>query len=84
MSDGEDIEGPVDEATAADAGLARLLERLSSRYSFDFREYKRTSLARRIRIRMQPCDAGYPGKIPTCIPTPSPVRRINHLIGAPT
>src|SRR5262245_49946473 len=53
MSDGEDVEGPVDEATAADAGLVRLLERLSTKYSFDFREYKRTSLARRIRIRMQ-------------------------------
>jgi two-component system CheB/CheR fusion protein len=53
MSDGEDVEGPVDESTGADVELVRLLERLSSKYSFDFREYKRPSLARRIRIRMQ-------------------------------
>jgi two-component system CheB/CheR fusion protein len=52
MSDGEDVEGTADGASV-DAGLARLLERLSSRYSFDFREYKRASLARRIKIRMQ-------------------------------
>ena len=29
---------------------------------------------------MQPCEAGYPGKIPTCMPTPSPVSRMNHFI----
>jgi two-component system CheB/CheR fusion protein len=36
-----------------DPGFNRLLEKLSSEHNFDFREYKRTSLARRIRVRMQ-------------------------------
>src|SRR5262245_8401526 len=52
MSDGEDAEGPSEEAVS-DASFARLLDKLSKQYSFDFREYKRTSLARRIKTRMQ-------------------------------
>ena len=41
-----------DEATA-DPSFRHLLEKLSSDHAFDFREYKPTSLARRIRVRMQ-------------------------------
>jgi two-component system CheB/CheR fusion protein len=52
VSDGEDIESPTEEAVA-DASFSRLLDKLSKQYAFDFREYKQTSLARRIKIRMQ-------------------------------
>ena len=41
-----------DEA-ATDPSFRHLLEKLSSDHAFDFREYKPTSLARRIRVRMQ-------------------------------
>ena len=33
-------------------------------------------------IRMQPCDAGYPGKYPACMPTPSTMR-MKYGMGAP-
>jgi two-component system CheB/CheR fusion protein len=50
MSDGED--GGESAVVGADPGFRPLLEKLSSTYSFDFREYKEPSLARRIRARM--------------------------------
>ena len=43
------LELPVDEEPA----FRRLLERLHSDHNFDFREYKHTSLVRRIRSRLQ-------------------------------
>ena len=46
-SDAEPQGNPVQEE-----GFANLLEMLSTTYGFDFREYKETSLARRIRVRM--------------------------------
>ena len=49
MTDGEESEGI---AGPADGGFRPLLEKLSSTYSFDFRDYKAPSLARRIRARM--------------------------------
>ena len=49
MSDGDDSESVE---TTTDAGFRPLLEKLSSTYNFDFREYKEPSLARRIRARM--------------------------------
>ena len=48
MSD-HDSEDP---AQAVDAGFRAFLDKLSSTYNFDFREYKKPSLARRIRSRM--------------------------------
>jgi two-component system CheB/CheR fusion protein len=50
VSDGEGAGQSA--APAADAGFRPLLEKLSTTYSFDFREYKEPSLARRIRARM--------------------------------
>src|SRR5688572_6013030 len=50
MSDGEDAGQSA--APTVDAGFRPLLEKLSTTYSFDFREYKEPSLARRIRARM--------------------------------
>ena len=53
MNDLDDSgQGQTDEA-AADPAFRRLLEKLSADHAFDFREYKPTSLARRIRARMQ-------------------------------
>jgi two-component system CheB/CheR fusion protein len=52
VADGSEVEG-VSEDTAADSGFRRLLELLSTRYGFDFREYKPASLVRRVRARMQ-------------------------------
>ena len=50
MTSGDDGgEGP---GPASDPGFRPLLDKLSSTYSFDFREYKEPSLARRIRARM--------------------------------
>ena len=48
--DGDDTVEQISQETAAD--FRPLLEKLSSRYNFDFREYKEASLARRIRARM--------------------------------
>ncbi len=51
MSDGDDgVSEPVSQEVAGD--FRALLETLSARYNFDFREYKEGSLARRIRTRM--------------------------------
>ena len=50
MTDGEESGEGV--AAPTDSGFRSLLEKLSSTYSFDFREYKEPSLARRIRARM--------------------------------
>src|SRR5213594_2822719 len=51
MSDGDDgVSEPVSQEVAGD--FRALLETLSARYNFDFREYKEASLARRIRARM--------------------------------
>src|SRR5262245_52716856 len=50
MTDGED--GGEVAVPANDAGFRPLLEKLSTTYNFDFREYKEPSLARRIRARM--------------------------------
>ena len=50
MTDGEESGEGV--AAPTDSGFRALLEKLSSTYSFDFREYKEPSLARRIRARM--------------------------------
>src|SRR5262249_40748371 len=47
---GEDVIEQLPKETAAD--FRALLEKLSTRYNFDFREYKEASLARRIRARM--------------------------------
>src|SRR5215475_10522254 len=47
---GEDVIEQLPKETAAD--FRALLEKLSGRYNFDFREYKEASLARRIRTRM--------------------------------
>src|SRR5262245_21344251 len=53
MSDlDEPGDGQSDEVLAG-AGFNRLLEKLSTEHNFDFREYKRASLARRIKARMQ-------------------------------
>src|SRR5690242_8432488 len=50
MTDGE--ESPEGAVPANEAGFRPLLEKLSTTYNFDFREYKEPSLARRIRARM--------------------------------
>ena len=51
MSDGDD--GVTEQVgLEADGDFRSLLDKLSSRYNFDFREYKEGSLARRIRSRM--------------------------------
>jgi two-component system, chemotaxis family, CheB/CheR fusion protein len=51
MSDGtEDTVEQVPQELVGD--FRTLLEKLSARYNFDFREYKEASLARRIRARM--------------------------------
>jgi two-component system CheB/CheR fusion protein len=50
VTDGEESGEGV--AAPTDSGFRALLEKLSSTYSFDFREYKEPSLARRIRARM--------------------------------
>ena len=51
MSDGaDDVVEQVPQEVAGD--FRALLEKLSGRYNFDFREYKEASLARRIRSRM--------------------------------
>ncbi|PYN98247.1 MAG: chemotaxis protein CheR [Candidatus Rokuibacteriota bacterium] len=53
MNDADDVgKSQADEATA-DPGFRHLLDKLSADHAFDFREYKPTSLARRIRSRMQ-------------------------------
>jgi two-component system, chemotaxis family, CheB/CheR fusion protein len=52
MSDGDDGEAQGGPAPAIDPGFRPLLEKLSTTYNFDFREYKEPSLARRIRARM--------------------------------
>ena len=51
MSDGAD-EVEVSGVPETDPEFRSLLEKLSSQYNFDFREYKEASLARRIRTRM--------------------------------
>src|SRR5262245_38797441 len=51
MSDGTD-EVEVPGLPETDPEFRALLEKLSSQYNFDFREYKEASLARRIRNRM--------------------------------
>jgi two-component system CheB/CheR fusion protein len=53
LPDGDDTADPQTVAEMSDAAFVRLLEKLSSEYGFDFREYKRASLVRRIRTRMQ-------------------------------
>src|SRR5262245_48726596 len=53
MSDPEDVGDEAPDEVVTEAGFARLLEKLSNEYNFDFREYKRASLARRIKARMQ-------------------------------
>src|SRR5919108_3458485 len=51
MSDGDDgATEQVSQEVAPD--FRALLEKLSARHDFDFREYKEASLARRIRARM--------------------------------
>ena len=51
MSDGNEADTElVPQEVTAD--FRALLEKLSTRYNFDFREYKEASLARRIRARM--------------------------------
>jgi two-component system CheB/CheR fusion protein len=52
MSDGDTLEGPVEDI-ATDPDFAHLLDTLSLQYRFDVREYKHPSLARRIKSRMQ-------------------------------
>jgi two-component system, chemotaxis family, CheB/CheR fusion protein len=52
VSDGDDAGDSAVAPSSTDAGLHGLLEALSSRYNFDFREYKEPSLGRRIRSRM--------------------------------
>src|SRR5262245_37351107 len=52
MSDAEEAETPANAGLPLDRGFRDLLEMLSSTHSFDFREYKEASLARRIRARM--------------------------------
>jgi two-component system, chemotaxis family, CheB/CheR fusion protein len=52
MSDGDEGEAQGGPALAIDPGFRPLLEKLSTTYNFDFREYKEPSLARRIRTRM--------------------------------
>jgi two-component system, chemotaxis family, CheB/CheR fusion protein len=54
MSDGngEEPRDAGEPVEATDAGLRRLLEKLSTSHNFDFREYKAPSLARRIRTRL--------------------------------
>ena len=41
-----------DEESETSPALLRLLEKLSAEHHFDFRDYKVTSLARRIQTRM--------------------------------
>ena len=48
----DETDVPDDVAAAPDPAFRALLERLSERYHFDFREYKGVSLMRRIRARM--------------------------------
>ena len=53
MSDGDGADDTAEQIPQETAGDFRgLLEKLSSRYNFDFRDYKEASLARRIRVRM--------------------------------
>src|SRR5215475_10996948 len=52
MSDPEEVGEEAPDEVVTEAGFARLLEKLSDEYNFDFREYKRASLARRIKTRM--------------------------------
>src|SRR5262245_17813276 len=52
MTDGDDGESVAGATATTDPGFRPLLEKLSSTYNFDFREYKEPSLARRIRARM--------------------------------
>jgi two-component system, chemotaxis family, CheB/CheR fusion protein len=48
----EDSRDALSGGPVFDAGFRPLLEKLSSRYNFDFREYREAALARRIRTRM--------------------------------
>ena len=53
MTDGDDFaDGATASPPVTDTGFRALLDKLSAAYGFDFREYKETSLARRIRTRM--------------------------------
>jgi two-component system CheB/CheR fusion protein len=52
MTDGDDGESVTGAPATTEPGFRPLLEKLSSNYNFDFREYKEPSLARRIRARM--------------------------------
>ncbi|HEY3067685.1 MAG TPA: CheR family methyltransferase [Methylomirabilota bacterium] len=54
MSDDQDSRASADSdpADARDAAFLRLLDKLATEYQFDVREYKETSLARRIRSRL--------------------------------
>src|SRR5215510_13216150 len=52
MTDGDDGESVAGATATTDPGFRPLLEKLSTTYNFDFREYKEPSLARRIRARM--------------------------------
>jgi two-component system CheB/CheR fusion protein len=52
VSDGDEVIDAAIPAPVVDAGFRPLLDKLSSTYNFDFREYKEASLARRIRARM--------------------------------
>src|SRR5262245_26588750 len=56
----EELEEAVSETEAAEShaaassdGFKHLLQKLSTEHKFDFREYKETSLARRIQRRMK-------------------------------
>src|SRR6202011_1113291 len=40
-------------------------------------------MAKAVGMRIQPCDAGYPGSTPACIATPDQVMRCMYGIGAP-
>jgi two-component system CheB/CheR fusion protein len=52
MSDSDDGEAQAEPVPATDPGFRPLLDKLSTTYNFDFREYKEPLLARRIRARM--------------------------------
>lgn len=54
----DDDDGTIEAAAERDPGFHALLEKLSSSYDFDFREYKVASLVRRIRGRMAQVHAG--------------------------
>ena len=52
MTDNDDFaDGAAPSPPVTDTGFRALLDKLSATYSFDFREYKETSLVRRIRAR---------------------------------